>query len=107
VIALPLVASGGSDSDGPAPLTQVALLAWEGAADAGCAVATSVVAIECASAHRISGDPHACPGFAATGTGAPGYCEGVCESTACHLSGLSDGSSAVVCGSGCSAFGEH
>jgi len=105
--ALSLVLGGCSGSDGPAPLTQVALPAWDGGADAGCTLAPTAVAMECGSAYRIGGDPYVCPGFDDAGTGATIRCEAVCQSKDCHLSGLSDDTSAVVCGAGCSALGEH
>lgn len=96
-----------SGSDGPSPLTQVPLPPWDGGADAGCAIASTAIPIECATALRITGDPYACAGFDDAGSGAISTCEGLCDGRICGLSGLSDGSSAVVCGAKCSAVGEH
>jgi hypothetical protein len=106
LVALPLVVVLGCGSDGPDPLTLVPLPAWDGGADAGCVIGRSAVTVQCAPAYRISGDPEACPGFDA-GVGASSACEMVCTSRVCNLSGLSDGTSAVVCEADCPAFGAH
>jgi hypothetical protein len=105
-LAVVCMACGSTTSTTPA-LTQVPLPPWDGGADAGCSIATTSVRVQCTTAYRIEGDPRTCPGFDSQGTGSTAACTAACRSgLVCSLSGLSDGTSAVVCESSC-ASPEH
>ncbi len=104
-----LVAAFGCGSSGPsAPsLSFTTLHPWDGGADAGCTISPSGTRVGCATAYPIEGDPSACPGFDATGTGSSSTCIVVCNSgLVCTLTGLSDGTNAVDCSANC-ASPEH
>lgn len=106
VIAVAAACGSGPHADSLAP-SFVTLPPWDGGADAGCTIETNGTAIQCATAYRISGDPYACPGFDDAGAGSTTTCQAICQSgLVCNLSGLSDGTSAVDCQSGC-ASREH
>jgi hypothetical protein len=82
-------------------ISEVPLGVWDGG-DAACSVERAAVQVGCATGHRIMGDPNACVGFS-DGTGNADTCERICGTVSgCTVTGLSDGTSAVVCLSHCS-----
>jgi hypothetical protein len=111
-VALPLAlavlgAACGTSTPSTPALTQVALPPWDGGADAGCSIDTTSIRVQCTMAYRIEGDPYACVGFDSQGMGSTAACTAACHSgLVCSLSGLSDGTYAVVCQTGC-ASPEH
>ena len=107
-VALAVFSSACSSSSGGATgLTLVPLPAWDGGADAACTISTSGERVQCDTVYRITGDPHQCPGFDATGAGTTAECQAACMSgLVCSLSGVSDGTSAVACSAAC-ASPEH
>ncbi len=97
----------GTSSTGANGLSFVPLHAWDGGAEAGCAISPSGVHVSCSVAHRIDGNPSACSGFDASGAGSTAACSAACMSGLTRkLAGLSDGTNAVDCQASC-ASPEH